>query len=237
MDRAVIAPGGHPPTRVMSVSEAVARHRSVRAFLDRPVDREKVLDILRRAARAPSGGNLQPWVITTLDGQRLSDLKALMGSRCVEQPDGEPLDFAFYPSPLKPAYVGRRMRNGEILYGALGIDRNDALARRTWIHENFQFFGAPFGVFCFLERSFEAYQGLDLGIYLQTVLLLLTEAGYASCPQADWAMFERTVKHSLNSPPDLRLVCGIAVGYPDEARPENLCRTERDDPLQSYEIR
>ena len=72
---------------------------------------------------------------------------------------------------------------------------------------------------------------------LQTVLLLLTEAGYASCPQADWAMFERTVKHFLNSPPDLRLVCGIAIGYPDEARPENLCRTERDDPLQSYEIR
>ena len=49
MDRAVIAPGGHPPTGVMSVSEAVARHRSMRAFLDRPVDREKVLDILRRS--------------------------------------------------------------------------------------------------------------------------------------------------------------------------------------------
>jgi nitroreductase len=91
-------------------------------------------------------------------------------------------------------------------------------------------------VFCFLERRFEAYQWLDLGIYLQTVRLLLTEAGYASCPQADWAMFERTVKF-LNSPLDLGLVCGIAVGYPDEARPENLCRTERDDLLQSYEIR
>lgn len=57
MDCAVIAPEGHAPTRVMSVSEAVARHRSVRAFLDTPVDREKVLDILRRGARAPSGGN------------------------------------------------------------------------------------------------------------------------------------------------------------------------------------
>jgi nitroreductase len=237
MDRAVIAPGGHPPTRVMSVSEAVARHRTVRGFLDRPVDREKVLDILRRAARAPSGGNLQPWVITTIDGQRLSDLKALMRGRCSEHPDGEPLDFAFYPTPLKPAYARRRMRNGEILYSALGIDRNDALARRTWIHENFQFFGAPFGVFCFLERSFGPSHWLDLGIYLQTVLLLLTEAGYASCPQADWAMFERTVKQFLNSPPDLRLVCGIAVGYPDETRPENLCHTERDNPLQSYEIR
>jgi nitroreductase len=133
MDRAVTAPDGHPATGVMMVSEAVARRRSERVFLDRPVDREKVLDILSRAARAPSGGNLQPWVFTTLDGERLSDLKTLMRGRCSEHPDGEPLDFAFYPNPLKPAYVGRRMRNGEIQYGALGIYRNDALARRTWI--------------------------------------------------------------------------------------------------------
>ena len=94
--------------------------------------------------------------------------------------------------------------------------------RLAWIHENFQFFGAPFGVFCFLERSFGPSQWLDLGIYLQTVLLLLTEAGYASCPQADWAMFERTVMAFLDSPPDLTLVCGIAIGYPDPTRPENL---------------
>src|ERR1700722_20743368 len=102
MDRAVIAPGGYPPTRVVGVWEAVARHRSVPSFLDRPVDREQVLDILRRAARAPSGGNLQPWGITTIDGARLSDLKALMRGRSSEDPDGEPLDFAFYPNPLKP---------------------------------------------------------------------------------------------------------------------------------------
>jgi nitroreductase len=115
MDHAVIPVGGLSSAPVVSVSEAVARHRSVRAFLDRQVDREQVLDILRRAARAPSGGNLQPWAITTIDGARLSDLKALMRGRCSEDPDGEPLDFAFYPNPLKPAYVGRRMRNGEIL--------------------------------------------------------------------------------------------------------------------------
>lgn len=224
----------HP---AMSVSEAVARHRSVRAFLEKPANVEEIHDILRRAARAPSGGNLQPWAVTTTFGPRLLELKAMMRRRCAEQPDGEPMDYAFYPGNLKPAYLRRRVRNGEILYGALGIDRSDAVARRTWIHENFQFFGAPFGAFCFVERSFGPSQWLDLGIYLQTVLLLLTEAGYASCPQADWAMFENAVKAFLGSPPDLRLVCGIAIGYPDEARPENLCRTERDDPLQSYEIR
>lgn len=222
---------------MMSVSDAVAAHRCVRAFLDTPVDADEIHDILRRAARAPSGGNLQPWVIETIEGERLSALKALMRRRCAEDPEGEPMDYAFYPTDLKPAYLRRRVRNGEIIYGALGIDRNDKAARLAWIHENFQLFGAPFGAFCFLERSFGPSQWLDLGIYLQTVLLLLTEAGYASCPQADWAMFDQTVTAFLDSPPDLTLVCGIAIGYPDLGRPENLIRTERDDPLESYGIR
>jgi nitroreductase len=221
----------------MSVSEAVEARRSIRHFLDRHVDRECVHGILRRAARAPSGGNLQPWVVHTVEGERLAALKALMRRRCAEAPEGEPMAYEFYPRELKPAYARRRMRNGEILYGALGINREDKAARLKWIQENFQFFSAPFGVFCFLEKSFGLSQWLDLGIYLQTVLLLLTEAGLASCPQADWAMYEGTVKTFLDSPPDLQLVCGIAVGYPDLSRPENLVRTERDDPLASFEIR
>lgn len=220
----------------MSVSEAVEARLSVRAFHDRPVDEAVVLDILRRAARAPSGGNLQPWAVTTVSGPRLAELKALMRRRCAEAPEGEPMDYSFYPEPLKPAYLRRRVRNGEIIYGALGIDRTDRTARLAWIHENFQFFGAPFGVFLFTERGFGPSQWLDLGIYLQTVLLLLTEAGYGTCPQADWALFEGTVTRFLESPPDLTLVCGIAVGHTDASRPENRIRTERDDPLASYEV-
>ncbi|MEO8668741.1 MAG: nitroreductase, partial [Bauldia sp.] len=223
------------PAGTMSVSEAVAAHRCVRAFLDSPVEEAVIADILLRAARAPSGGNLQPWVVTTLAGERLVELKALMRRRCAEDPEGEPMGYDFYPKVLKPAYLKRRVRNGEIIYGALGIDRTDKAARLAWIHENFQLFGAPFGVFILMERSFGPSQWLDLGIYLQTVLLLLEEAGYSSCPQADWAMFERTVMDFLGSPPDLTLVCGIAIGYPDPARPENHIRTERDDPLAACE--
>jgi nitroreductase len=222
-------------TEKVSVSEAVAAWRSVRAFVDTPVDPERVRDILRRAARAPSGGNLQPWAVRTIHGEELASLKTLMRRRTAETPDGEPMDYAFYPAELKPHYLKRRVRNGEILYGALGIDRNDRAARLAWIHENFQLFGAPLGVFLFVEKSFGPSQWLDLGIYLQTVLLLLTEAGYASCPQADWAMFEATVKDFLGSPADLRLVCGIAVGHADMSHPENRIRSERDDPLASYE--
>lgn len=214
--------------RALTVGEAVASRRSVRAFLDRPVDAGTVRGILEAAGRAPSGGNLQPWVIHTVCGERLETLKSLMRRRIEEAPDGEPMDLDFYPASLAPAYADRRWRCGSVLYAALGIDREDTARRRAWINENFQFFGAPFGVFCFMERGFGPYQWLDLGIYLQTVMLLLREAGLDSCPQADWAMFAPTVCRFLGAPENLRLVCGMAVGYRDPAVPIVNAITERD---------
>lgn len=218
----------------MTVTEAVASRRSIRAFLDQPVERGTVERILRQAARAPSGGNLQPWVVHTIDGDRLARLKALMRRRCAEDPDGEPMCYTFYPADLGPAHLARRLRNGQLLYGALGIDREDRIARRTWIHENFQFFGAPFGVFFLMPRAFGPSQWLDLGLYLQTVMLLLREAGLDSCPQADWALFEPTVTGFLGSPPELTLICGMAIGRRDAAAPINHVVTERDDPLVTF---
>ncbi|GAB4064318.1 nitroreductase [Ancylobacter sonchi] len=225
------APGG------MSVSQAVDGRVSTRAFLDRPVSRALLEDVLRRAARAPSGGNLQPWAARLVDGGEIAALKALMRARLAELPDGEPMAHPFYPPVLTPAALARRRRNGEILYGALGIDRHDPVARKAWIDENFQFFGAPAGVLLFIGRNATPYQWLDLGIYLQTVLLLLREAGLDACPQADWAMYAPTVAAFLDAPPDLMLICGIAIGHADPARPENVIRTERDDPLASFAIR
>jgi nitroreductase len=228
-------PSARVPTT--SVSAAVAGWRSVRAYTDEAVDEAEIRDILRRAARAPSGGNLQPWVVATVSGEPLSRLKELMRNRTADTPAGEPMEYDFYPADLPPAYTARRVRNGEILYAALGIDREDRAARTAWINQNFQFFGAPFGVLLFMERSFGRSQWLDLGIYLQTVLLLLTESGYAACPQADWAMFERTVSDFLDAPPNLTLVCGISVGLADPNAAENNVRTERDDPLTFFERR
>lgn len=197
------------------------------------MDEAEILDILRRASRAPSGGNLQPWLVETFAGERLAALKAFMCRRVAACPDGEPMSYDFYPKALAPEFLRRRERNGEILYGALGIDRADRVTRKAWIDENFQFFGAPFGVLLFLPRAFGPSQWLDLGLYLQTVLLLLTEAGYGACPQADWALYDRSVCGFLGLSEDLTLVCGISIGFADLERPENRIRTERDDPLSA----
>lgn len=215
-----------------SVSAAVDRRRSIRRFLDAPVDRALVEDVVRRAARAPSGSNVQPWAVRIVDGARMAELKAMMRTLRAEQPAGEPLDPPYQPfGGPPPDFQRRKVRNGEILYGALGIDRADAAARAAWNEENFQFFGAPVGVFLLMRRECQPWQWLDLGIYLQTLLLLFEEAGLGTCPQADWAMHGEAVARFLGADPAFRLPVGVAVGLADPTAPENLMRSERDDPL------
>lgn len=218
----------------LSVAAALESRRSVRAFLERPVPRDLLRRIARQAARAPSGGNLQPWHVRLVDGQAMETLKSIMDRRIEEAPEGEAMPSFFYPDRLTAAQRRRRLRNGEILYGALGIDRDDAEARRRWNLLNFRFFGAPSGVFLFLDGNATPFQWLDLGIYLQSLLLLLEEAGLAACPQADWAVYGETVGRFMGME-DHMLICGVAIGYADPAHPENFIRTERDDPLAEGE--
>ncbi|WP_339947935.1 nitroreductase [uncultured Albimonas sp.] len=215
-----------------SVSAVVNARRSVRAFLEAPVERGLVEDVVRRAARAPSGSNVQPWSARIVDGARMGELRAIMRALRAAEPGGESVDPPFQPEggPL-PDWRRRQVRNGEILYGALGIDRADAAARAAWNEENFQFFGAPVGVFLLMPREAVAWQWLDLGIYLQTLMLLFEEAGLGTCPQADWAMHGEAVARFLGADPGLRLPVGVAVGHPDRDAPVNRTRTERDDPL------
>lgn len=223
---AVAAPG------TASVSGAVAARRSVRAFLPEPVDRGVVERALRRAARAPSGSNMQPWSARIVTGPAMAPLLDLVAGERARLPAGEPMDPPFLPEGGPPPEgVARKVRNGELLYASLGIDRSDAAARAAWNEENFRFFGAPLGVFLLIDRRANPWQWLDLGIYLQSVLLLLEEAGLGACPQADWAMHGEAVARHLGAPASRRLVCGIAVGHADPNAPENFYRSERDDPL------
>lgn len=215
----------------LSVSAALAARHSSRAFLPDPVEPEMLEDILRRAAQAPSGGNLQPWRVRLLTGDALAALTARVTARAEALPEGEPMPFPFYPEPDSATGQQRRQAAGAQLYQALGIAREDSAARRAWLLENFAFFGAPAGVLIFVEAGATPFQWLDLGIYLQSVLLLLTEAGLAACAQADWAMYAPTVAAALNLPAGLQLACGIAIGHADPARPINAVRTTRDDPL------
>jgi nitroreductase len=205
----------------MSVTEALASRRSVRGFSETPVDDGLLRDILTKAARAPSGGNLQPWHIYVLTGARLAELKTLMNKRIQELPTGETPEYDIYPKILADRYKQRRFEVGEGMYGAIGIPRDNKIGRMMWFARNFNFFNAPVGLFCYVNRNHGPPQWSDCGMYLQSVMLLLREAGLDSCAQECWAIYPKTVQEFLGVPEDLMLFTGMSIGYKDAADPVN----------------
>jgi nitroreductase len=210
----------------MDVTQAVAARRSVRGFLARPVDLETLREIVLKAARAPSGGNLQPWHIDIVTGESLIRLKTIMAAK-LARGDAETLAYAIYPPELDMPYRDRRYGVGEAMYREIGIPREDKAARRLWFARNFRFFDAPAALFCTVERRMGPPQWSDLGMYLQTVMLLAVEAGLATCPQECWAMYPETVTQLIATPPERMLFCGMAIGYEDVEEAANRLRSER----------
>jgi len=208
----------------MDVSEAVARRISIRAFRPDPVPRAVVADILLRAAQAPSGGNLQPWRVYALAGAPLAEFKALVAAH----PMGEPPEYEVYPPNLWEPFRTRRYVCGEDLYASIGIPREDRPARLRQLARNGVFFDAPVGLFFCLDRNLGPPQWSDLGMYMQTLMLLAVGAGLATCPQEYWARFPKTVARFVGLPDDHMVFSGMALGYADEAAPINCWRTRRD---------
>jgi nitroreductase len=211
----------------MNVYEAVATRRSVRDFLDKPVPPDVIRRVLDAALRAPSGGNLQPWHLSVVGGERLAELKALMQRKVMELPGGEPTEYSIYPPNLGEPYRTRRYALGEAMYARLGIPREDKLGRRLWFARNFNFFGAPLALFCSVGRGMGQPQWSDLGMLLQTVMLLLRAEGLDSCPQECWSIYPRTIGQFLSLPPDRMLFAGMSIGYADHDKPLDNLTTER----------
>ncbi|RKE47210.1 MULTISPECIES: nitroreductase [unclassified Sphingomonas] len=212
----------------MDVTEAIAARRSVRGFLDAPVDPTLLHDLAVKASRAATGGNLQPWHIAIVQGDSMTRLKATMAEKLATG-EAETPAYDVYPRDLVAPYRDRRYAVGEAMYAHLGIPRDDKPARREWFAQNFQFFGAPAAYFCTVDRRMGPPQWSDLGMYLQNLMLLAVDAGLATCPQECWAMYPETVGRVLDLPEDRMLFCGMAIGYEDKRAPANALRTERAD--------
>ena len=199
----------------LSVSEAVQRRKSVRAFLPTQVDKAVLEDVLTGATRAASGGNLQPWVLYVLTGESMARFRALIESRLAENPLGEAPEYAVYPPDLKEPYRTRRFEIGEAMYAQLGIPRGEKFARLQWLQNNDRFFGAPAALFCFTDRIMGPPQWSDLGMLLATAMLLFQEHGIDTCPQEAWSRWPKTVVEFVGAPPELMLFCGMAIGHAD----------------------
>lgn len=220
----------------MDVAQAIAARRSVRGFLDRAVDPGLLRAIVVQAGRAPSGGNLQPWHIDLVTGGSLAEFKAIIAAK-LRSGAAETPEYAIYPPALASPWRERRFAVGEAMYGHIGIPREDKAARRAWFARNFQFFGAPAALFCTVDRRMGPPQWSDLGMYLQTLMLLLVEEGLASCPQECWAVYPDTVAGFLDMPAERMLFCGMSIGYEDPAEPANALRTERAPEAEWLSVR
>src|SRR5208283_2009366 len=184
----------------MDVRDAVASRFSCRAFLPTPVPEATVRDILERAARAPSGGNVQPWRVDALAGQKLEELKARVRARPELLPRGEGAEYDIYPRDLKEPYETRRRQVGAALYKAIGVTREDRPGRYRQYARNFEFFGAPVGLLLSIDRSMGAPQWSDLGMYIQTVMLLARAYGLDTCGIEAWTHWHKTVSAFLALP-------------------------------------
>ncbi len=211
----------------MNVTDAIRSRMSCRAFLDTPVPLDTLRDILETARQAPSGGNLQPWQVHVLAGPRLREFVALIRSKLPAQPQGEGTEYPVYPPHLKEPYRSRRFKCGEDLYATIAIAREDKSARLAQFARNYEFFGAPAAMFFVIDRIMGADQWADVGMFMQSVMLLARERGLHTCPQESWASWHRTVTEFLGVPAELMLFCGLAVGYRDESAPINRLRTDR----------
>jgi len=221
----------------MKVSEAIASRKTIRAFKPDPVPRETVLEILRLAARAPSGGNLQPWKVYALFGEARDELVRRTAEVRKTKAMGQKPEYEIYPPDLTEPYKTRRFRIGEAMYATLGIPREDKLARFEFFSGNWRFFGAPVGLVVTMDRIMRQGQWSDLGMFLQNIMLLAREHGLHTCPQEAWALFHATIREYLEVPANEMIFCGMGIGYADESHPVNGLVSERAELAEYVTVR
>ena len=207
----------------MDVSAAVLARSSIRRFQPTAVSDESLRALLDAASRAPSGGNVQPWRVYVVNGESMVRLREFL----VDRPPIEAPEYDIYPAKLTEPYRTNRFTIGEQMYATLGIERDDKAGRLRQFAQNGDFFGAPAALFCFVDRQMGPPQWSDLGMFLQTFMLLAVEAGLATCAQEYWSVRHGAISAFVDAPAEELLFCGMAVGYADREAPINALRSER----------
>ena len=210
----------------MDITEAIKGRISTRAFLDQEVSRDVIEAILRTARWAPSGGNTQPWEVAVVTGDR----KREIGDRMVEalrSGDKGHADYQYYAHKFPEPYRTRRCVCGMALYESLGIERSDKEARAGHWEKNYSGLDAPVEFFFFVDEALELGSWVDTGMFIQSVMLAARAHGLETCPQAALAEYPDIVQEVLVLPSEKKLICGVAMGYPDREAPVNNYRTER----------
>lgn len=213
----------------MDVSAAVNKRSSIRQFRPDSISDDMLRGLLADASRAPSGGNLQPWRIYVVNGNSMTKLREFLPT----QPPLDEPEYEIYPKGLSEPYRTNRFGIGEQMYATLGIEREDKAGRQRQFAHNNDFFGAPAAIFCYVDRQMGLPQWSDLGMFLQTFMLLAVEQGLATCAQEYWSVRHKAICTFLGTPENEMMFCGMSVGYADESALINTLRSERM-PLEQW---
>ena len=216
----------------MHAQDAMRARKSIRAFLNRPVERETISRMLDAARWAPSGTNTQPWHVVVTRGATKQRVCAalLQAHRTGVEPE---MDYAYYPEAWREPYLSRRRDCGLQLYTTLGIQREDTARRRAQWMANYRAFDAPTALFFFLDSRMDKGSFMDCGMFIQSVMLAALDEGLSTCPQAALVEYPALVRDILGIEQDRTLLCGMALGYADTADPVNRYRTPRE-PVEAF---
>jgi nitroreductase len=216
-----------------TVDDVIQARMSARAFTSKMPSRELVQHILQVASRAPSGTNTQPWKVYVLEGNMLTELcdKVCDAYEAISQnpelADEYKEAYSYYPEKWFSPYIDRRRENGWSLYGLLGIEKGEKEKMFLQHQRNFRFFDAPVGLFFTIHRDLGTGSILDYGMFLQNIMISAQSHGLASCPQAAWNKFSKIILPAIGASSEEMLVCGMALGYADQADKVNTFQTPR----------
>ena len=216
----------------MDVLEALKTRKSVRAYLDKDVEKNIILKILNAARYTPSGVNTQPWQVAVVSGEKKQFLERKIQNAFLSGQAAN-MDYDYYPSSWFTPYKERRYAVGMQLYKAIDIDKGDAERRREQWARNYSAFGAPAVLFIFMDRGLGTGSYIDCGMFIQSLMLGAVSEGLATCPEAALAEYPDIVRESLGYSRESLLLCGLALGYEDVSDPVNSFRTHREE-LESF---
>lgn len=204
-----------------SVTSVMQARKSVRSFSNKPVPKDLVEEILELALLSPSGSNLQPWSIYALAGDRKDQLSKAVIQQAMSGIPHENVDIPIYPDKLETQWNDKRKACAEVMYAALDIPRDQKADRIKQVLKNYEFFGAPVGLIITLDRRLCDSQLMDIGILLQSIMMLAKERGLDTCAQAIWSMWPETVRDVLDIDANEMVVVGASLGYANSDAPVN----------------
>ena len=212
----------------MNASEILRSRISIRAYTDQRPPAAMVKEILDIARSSPSGSNMQPWKVIVVAGQARDEVCDLARRALMAHPAGEEGDYPVCPSTLPSPFDERRRLVTQQRYAVMGIERHDKAARAAAVARNYDFWGAPIGLFFVTHRELGHSQWAHLGMFIQSVVLIATEMGLGSCVQEAWARVRETLRCHFRLPDDEIVYCGMALGYVDRTNPINAFRSTRE---------